>query len=418
VASQIYTGALRLVVPPSLDGTSAGRPTGAWISLVRILVLLTLIPASWVGIIPVTEPNSALATGVVLLLGGYVVLLTIGPRHMAALRKNDLIIMLDILMITLVTIVSGGLTSPFRYLYYLTILEAAALVDLRQALAASVASAAIIILLWTRDGRAELLERMGFHVGAFIVGGFCLALFTGALIQERRSALDLFKAYETTIEGWSHALDLRDKETEGHSRRVTELTVRLAYAMGMSKRELVHVRRGALLHDIGKMGIPDNILLKPGPLTADEWNIMRKHPLYAYELLSPIAYLHPALDIPYCHHEKWDGTGYPRGLRGEEIPLAARCFAVADVWDALRSDRPYAAAASAADAREHIRKQAGKHFDPRAVEIFLQLEPAHEAPSSPDGQPGARGGPDQGEIRRAADEEATPVARSGPLGRG
>ena len=157
----------------------------------------------------------------------------------------------------------------------------------------------------------------------------------------QRSNLELALAYDTTLEGWSSALDLRDKETEGHTRRVTEMSVDLARAMGVSDAELVHIRRGALLHDIGKMGIPDSVLLKPGPLTEEEWKIMRKHPVYANELLSPIAYLRPALDIPYCHHEKWDGTGYPRGLKGEQIPLAARIFAVVDVWDALRSDRPY-----------------------------------------------------------------------------
>src|SRR5689334_22264450 len=144
----------------------------------------------------------------------------------------------------------------------------------------------------------------------------------------QRSNLDLGLAYDATIEGWSHALDLRDHETEGHTQRVTEMTVRLGRMMGMDDVAMVHMRRGALLHDIGKMGIPDAILLKPGPLTEHEWTIMKLHPVYAYELLSPIAFLHPALDIPYCHHEKWDGSGYPRGLKGEEIPLAARIFAV------------------------------------------------------------------------------------------
>ena len=143
----------------------------------------------------------------------------------------------------------------------------------------------------------------------------------------QRSNLELALAYDATIEGWSHALDLRDKETEGHTQRVTEMTVRLARAMGIADAELAHVRRGALLHDIGKMGVPDSILLKPGPLTEEEWVLMRQHPLFAYDLLSPIAYLRPALDIPYCHHEHWDGTGYPRGLKGEEIPLTARLFA-------------------------------------------------------------------------------------------
>jgi putative nucleotidyltransferase with HDIG domain len=184
---------------------------------------------------------------------------------------------------------------------------------------------------------------------------------------------DLSQAYDSTIEGWSYALDLRDKETEGHTQRVAKMTLALARAMGISEDELVHVRRGALLHDIGKMGVPDQILLKPGKLTDEEWTIMRMHPVYAYDLLSPIAYLQPALDIPYCHHEKWDGTGYPRGLSGEQIPFAARLFALVDVWDALRSDRPYRNGWPADKVIEHIRSQAGTHFDPSVVEVFLRL---------------------------------------------
>ena len=189
----------------------------------------------------------------------------------------------------------------------------------------------------------------------------------------QRSNTDLELAYDTTLEGWSRALDLRDKETEGHTQRVTEVTERLAGSMGLSETELMQIRRGGLLHDIGKMGIPDSILLKPGPLTAEEWAIMRKHPLYAFELLAPIAYLRPALDIPYCHHEKWDGSGYPRQLKGEAIPLSARIFAVVDVWDALRSDRPYRPAWPEEQVREHIRGLAGTHFDPRVVQAFLAL---------------------------------------------
>ena len=189
----------------------------------------------------------------------------------------------------------------------------------------------------------------------------------------QRSNIELALAYDATIEGWSHALDLRDKETEGHSLRVTELTLRLAKAMGTGDDELVHIRRGALLHDIGKLGVPDRILLKSEPLTDDEWAWMRKHPQLAFDMLAPIAYLKPALDIPYCHHEKWDGTGYPRGLKGEQIPLAARLFAVVDVWDALTSDRPYRKAWSKEEALDHLRAQAGKHFDPKAVELFMRV---------------------------------------------
>ena len=179
------------------------------------------------------------------------------------------------------------------------------------------------------------------------------------------------QAYDNTIEGWSRALDLRDKETEGHSQRVTEMTLRLARIAGINDKELVQVRHGALLHDIGKMGIPDSILLKPDKLTDEERGIMQKHSEYGYMLLLPIEYLHPALDIPYCHHEKWDGTGYPRGLKGEQIPIAARLFAVVDVWDALTNDRSYRKRWSETKVREHIKSLAGTHFDPKAVEYFF-----------------------------------------------
>jgi PAS domain S-box-containing protein len=190
----------------------------------------------------------------------------------------------------------------------------------------------------------------------------------------QHSHAELMRAYDTTLEGWARALELRDKETEGHSKRVTELTVRLARRMGLDETDLVHIRRGALLHDIGKMGIPDSILLKPGQLTEEEWGVMRRHPGFAYDLLAPVGYLRPALDIPYCHHERWNASGYPRGLRGEEIPLTARIFAVVDVWDALRYDRPYRQGWPDARVREHIRTLAGTHFDPQVVEAFLTLD--------------------------------------------
>jgi HD-GYP domain-containing protein (c-di-GMP phosphodiesterase class II) len=193
-------------------------------------------------------------------------------------------------------------------------------------------------------------------------------------IDNARLFEELCDAYDATIEGWSRALDLRDKETEGHSRRVTEMTLQLAKRLEVSPAELVHMRRGALLHDIGKMGVPDSILLKPGALTRQEWEVMRLHPEFAYEMLAPITFLRPALEIPYSHHEMWDGTGYPQGLKGEEIPLAARIFAVADVWDALNSDRPYRNAWPKDRIRDHIRALAGKHFDPVVVDAFLDLK--------------------------------------------
>ncbi|MGZ3391805.1 MAG: HD domain-containing phosphohydrolase, partial [Isosphaeraceae bacterium] len=190
----------------------------------------------------------------------------------------------------------------------------------------------------------------------------------------QRSNFELALAYDGTIEGWSRALDLRDKETEGHTQRVTALTVALARRLKFADKDIVHIRRGGLLHDIGKMGVPDAILLKPGPLTDEEWVAMKKHPIFAFELLSPIRYLKSAaIDIPYCHHEKWDGTGYPRGLKGEQIPLSARIFSVVDVWDALTSDRPYRPAWPREKVLEHVRSLSGSHFDPMVVQEFLAM---------------------------------------------
>jgi PAS domain S-box-containing protein len=207
-----------------------------------------------------------------------------------------------------------------------------------------------------------------------LAGQVAIAIDNAVLFDDlQHSHTDLALAYDTTLEGWAQALDLRDKETEGHSRRVTELTMELAQALGIRSAELAHIRRGALLHDIGKLGIPDSVLLKPGPLTDAEWAIMRNHPVYAYQWLANIAFLRPALEIPYCHHEKWDGSGYPRGLRGEQIPLPARIFAMVDVWDAMRSNRPYRQALPVDAVLDHIEGLAGTHFDPAVVVVFLEM---------------------------------------------
>jgi len=184
---------------------------------------------------------------------------------------------------------------------------------------------------------------------------------------------DLQQAYDKTIEGWVLALDLRDRETEGHTQRVTEMTLKLARILNCTDDELVHIRRGALLHDMGKMGIPDEILQKPGPLTDDEWVVMRRHPQYAYQMLSPINYLSQALIIPYYHHERWDGSGYPHKLKGPDIPLHARFFSVVDVWDALASDRPYRKGMPQKEIVEYLQKEAGRLFDPDIVKVFISL---------------------------------------------
>lgn len=197
--------------------------------------------------------------------------------------------------------------------------------------------------------------------------------FNSMVDSLHRSKSDLLEAYDKTIEGWSTVLELRDEDTEGHTQRVAEMTVRLAREMKISEENIVHIRRGALLHDIGKMAIPDAILGKPGPLTDEEWDIMRKHPIFAYQMLSSISHLRPALAIPCCHHEKWDGSGYPARLKGKAIPLEARIFAVVDVWDALRSNRPYRSAWPDEQVVAYIQAEAGKHFDPQIVTTFMKI---------------------------------------------
>jgi PAS domain S-box-containing protein/putative nucleotidyltransferase with HDIG domain len=189
---------------------------------------------------------------------------------------------------------------------------------------------------------------------------------------------NLQEAYERTIEGWVRALDLRDRETEGHTQRVTELTLKVAQKLGFNDDELVHIRRGALLHDMGKMAIPDEILQKPGPLNEAEWEKMRRHPIYAYEMLSPISYLHAALDIPYSHHERWDGSGYPRGLKGRDIPISARLFAIVDVWDALSTDRPYRKRLPRYEVIKYLKEKSGQLFDAELVEVFLTVVGSEE----------------------------------------
>ncbi len=246
-----------------------------------------------------------------------------------------------------------------------------------------------IIMLTALDDRKSLLDGLEagaddyitkpydrFELRARLIGITRLNRYR-KLLDDRtnieQAHLQLLDAYDATIEGWSRAMDLRDKETEGHTKRVTILSDRLARLAGIAEEELLFIRRGSLLHDIGKLGVPDAILLKPEPLTDEEWAIMRKHPQYAYDMIHPIEYLRPALDIPHCHHEKWDGSGYPRGLKGEEIPLPARIFAIIDVWDALTSDRPYRPAWEKQKVMEYINEESGKQFDPHIVELFNQM---------------------------------------------
>ena len=206
-----------------------------------------------------------------------------------------------------------------------------------------------------------------------VSGQSAIAIHNAKLFEmQKQSQEELINAYEATIEGWALALEIRDKETQGHTFRVTEITMELLDSFDIPPDLRVHIKRGVLLHDIGKLIIPDEILHKPGKLTEDEWEIMRQHPVVARDLLEKIDYLHPAIIIPYYHHEKWDGTGYPQGLKGEEIPLSARIFSIVDVWDALNSDRPYRKAWPREKCIQYIKDQSGIHFDPKVVEVFLK----------------------------------------------
>jgi HD-GYP domain-containing protein (c-di-GMP phosphodiesterase class II) len=246
----------------------------------------------------------------------------------------------------------------------------------------AVYSAVPLIAKGQVHGVLELFQRRAFEPDQdwldfmnMLAGETAIAIDNAVMFGNlQRSNAELALAYDKTIEGWTHALDLRDKNTEGHTQRVVQTTLQLARRMNLPDSQMIHIRRGATLHDIGKVAIPDSILHKPGPLAPHEWVIMRRHPLIAADLLSPIPHLVPALDIPRSHHEKWDGTGYPLGQAGTDIPLAARLFAVVDVFDALTSNRPYRSAWPRHEALEYVRNQAGKHFDPAIVPVFLSMQ--------------------------------------------
>jgi putative nucleotidyltransferase with HDIG domain len=229
-----------------------------------------------------------------------------------------------------------------------------------------------VLEMFTRDPFKPDMDWQNFLI--MVAGQAAIAIDSAMMFTDlQRSNAELSLAYDATIEGLSRALDLRDKETKEHTFRVTDITMKLATRLGVKQMDLIHMRRGAILHDIGKVAIPDQILFKPGPLADEEWEIMRKHPNIAVELLSPVSYLEPALEIPHWHHEKWNGTGYPDGLPQENIPFSARLFALVDVYDALTSNRPYRSAWPKQDAIEYIESQAGIHFDPRITPEFLDL---------------------------------------------
>ncbi len=277
------------------------------------------------------------------------------------------LVLLPILAYILINPRTGWVATGFSIVIYLAvaILANEGLVNIL------IDSKAESVMAWAMSG-ATMVTLL---LAAMVVIDRFYRLLLKALISQRRAAMELEQAYNSTLEGWARALELFDRETECHSRNVTQLTLELARTMGVSTSELIDIYRGALLHDIGKMGVPESVLMKPGELDETERAEMNKHPEYARQMLGPIEFLRQALDIPYCHHEKWDGSGYPRGLKGEEIPLSARIFSVVDVWEALTAKRPYHHPWPRDRALEFIREHAGSHFDPRVVDAFMNLAP-------------------------------------------
>jgi HD-GYP domain-containing protein (c-di-GMP phosphodiesterase class II) len=280
-------------------------------------------------------------------------------------------------LITYSLIVGVGLWDAAMIAYPFFILFASFLFSKKMSPVVTLLSAASVALVYYLDQQG-LLDPANFYPGAQFVNIVILIFAVGFLMWTimgnwEKSLANLQETYDLTLAGWAKALEYRDRETEGHSQRVTSLCTQLARRLGITGTELENVRRGALLHDIGKMAIPDAILLKEGSLTDADWEVVKMHPVYAKRFIAEIPFLVPALDIPYCHHERWDGSGYPQGLSGEEIPLAARIFAVIDVWDALLSDRPYRKAWPEEKVREYIQEQSGVLFDPKVVEAFFPL---------------------------------------------
>lgn len=380
---------------------------------VFILLLLVIFPLLGFTNIRFIAP---IVSSLIIYIGLYALLKT-GRVNLSAI----LFVVISWISITTVIILYGGVQTPFLFLYFVTIIISSVVLRARRAIGIYmlVLLSALVMSLLENTGILPVGYQAVLVFTPLIILGTNLVVMVGVIYLSNRSfrqalnqslrsekkleeanielekTLNLYKselvsrqeaeneirnlnnelllAYDTTLEGWARALELRDKETEGHSRRVTELTWKIAKKFGVPKEDLTQIRYGALLHDIGKMGIPDDILHKPGPLTDEEKKIVQKHPILAYNLLKQISFLQTALEIPYCHHEKWDGTGYPQKLKGEEIPLSARIFAVADVFDAITSDRPYQKAWPKTEAIEYIQKQSGAYFDPDVVEVFLSI---------------------------------------------
>ena len=281
-------------------------------------------------------------------------------------------------------ITGSGLQDPAMLAYPAIILVGSLLFGKRASPFLFLASALSMVAIATLQVTGHIPASAGVNLGDLLAqlvllaaGSYLVAATMGAIEHNLKRAArfeaQLKESYELTLEGWVKALEYRDRETEGHCRRVTSLSMQLADRLGLRSDEIAQIHNGALLHDIGKMAIPDSILFKPGPLDEAEWELMRKHPVYAKEMLESIPFLQSSISIPYCHHERWDGQGYPQGLKGEEIPLPSRIFTIVDHWEALSSDRPYRKAMPKEQVFVYIKENEGRVFDPHLAEIFLKM---------------------------------------------
>ncbi len=340
-----------------------------WFTIFVLLILLPFLLAKWIG-----EPgtwNAFYALNNITCILGLVITSFLNDKN-----KGDLAGEIFIFISSYLCFTAYPFENPDQILLYLAIpvCVSSFITDGRRSLGVILIVIPMFLLVFTLK-----FSQTPFPIFSVI----CVVLL--ALISWRVSVLidkiigQIVNAYDSTIAGWAQALELRNQETEGHSVRVVDLTMQLARRMRLPAERMDHFRRGVLLHDIGKMGIPDSILCKPGPLTDAEKRVMQNHPVYARDLIKPISYLSPAADIPYCHHEKWDGTGYPRGIQGDAIPIEARIFSVVDVWDAMRSKRSYRAAIPETQVVEYLRTEKGRSFDPQIVDEFLNLLQIPEA---------------------------------------
>jgi putative nucleotidyltransferase with HDIG domain len=355
--------------------------------LTIILLILSLISSLLIGLVLLFSNWKIPATILFLFSSICVILIIIYIAGRHNLAANGLITLFP-LMLTVIVIEGEGLHDPGLSGYMILIVFSTLLRGKQYLPIVTIISIMCVLLVfaieqtnflgWVSDirfvsSKEDLLVSIVMLIVLGVILWFMMGIIDANILRAVESEQNIKEAYDLTLEGWARALELRDKETEGHSRRVTELVLEIARELGVESEDIQHIRRGSLLHDIGKMAIPDRILQKPSELNEEEWAIIKKHPEHARKMLAQIKYLAPAVEIPYYHHERWDGQGYPEGLSGNSIPLSARIFSVVDNWDALTSDRPYRKAWSEETVLSYIQEEAGKKFDPQIVEIFLKV---------------------------------------------